>query len=63
MKVKIIRGIEAAGKFPFGFLSKENKEFLENNVGEVFVAVRENINCYKLENGHSVHIYNAFELA
>jgi hypothetical protein len=68
VKVKIQHGIEAAGKFPFGFMTKENKEFLESNVEKEFAAKRESINHYKLDavlpSGKQVivHVYNAFEL-
>jgi len=68
MKVQIEKGLEAAGKFPYGFMNKENKQFLMDNVGKQFNAVRHSINAYELDaeltDGKAplVHIYNAREV-
>lgn len=66
---KSIKGIEAAGKFPYGFMSEENRNFLINNVSSIFEATRVGINGYelhvKLSSGKPVmlHLYNGFEMS
>lgn len=48
--------------FPYGSLSKSNRDFIEQHVGEIMPAKLHNMNYYVLENGMFVHVYNAFEV-
>lgn len=48
-------------KFPYGLAPKADKQFVEENVGECFLAELININYYRLRSGVLVHVYNASE--
>ena len=61
MKIKITTGAGGV-EFPYGRFTKENRQFIEEHVGEIFSAKQHNMNYYVLENGMFVHVYNAFEL-
>lgn len=60
VKVRITKS--TAVDFPYGQISKANKEFIEKSIGMEFVAELRNQNYYELSNGMMVHIYNAVEV-
>ena len=61
VQIKITASLSGV-KFPYGRFSRENRQFIEEHVGEIFPAKLHNINYYVLENGMFVHVYNAFEI-
>lgn len=48
--------------FPYGNLTPAEREFITAFVGELFTAVRMNMNYYQLKNGMKVHVYNAADM-
>jgi len=46
----------------YGNYTPENKKWIDDNLGLVFVAKRHNINYYILDNGFLVHIYNTTKI-
>ena len=61
VKIRITKSLSGV-EFPYGRLSKENRQFIEEHAGEIFPAKLHNMNYYVLENGMFVHVYNAFEI-
>lgn len=61
VKIKITRNLSGVD-FPYGLMSRENRNFINEHVGEIFPAKLHNMNYYVLENGMFVHVYNAFEI-
>lgn len=49
-------------KFPYGYLTENEREFIKAFEGEEFTAERVDMNYYKLSNGMRVHIYNGLEV-
>jgi len=61
VQIKITKSLSGTA-FPYGILTKTNKEFITMSVGKVFPAIRNGMNYFKLPNGMLVHVYNTFEL-
>lgn len=61
MKIRIAT-LVGGMQFPYGTLTPENKEFVQNAVGQEFEAVLSGMNYYTLANGMMVHVYNAVEV-
>lgn len=61
VNIKITNSLNGVG-FPYGLLSRENRNFIKDHIGEIFPAKLHNTNYYVLENGMFVHVYNAFEI-
>jgi hypothetical protein len=58
--IQIVRG--SMDKFPYGYLSDDDRIFVAQSVGKYFMGTRVNMNIYELQNGHLVHVYNATEI-
>lgn len=50
-------------EFPYGHISKENSIWIKEHHGEMFEAIRHNMNYYLIpENGIKIHVYDATEI-
>jgi len=61
MRIKLVKSCSGI-KFPYGCASREDKVFVKEHVGEEFEAERANMNYYVLDNGVTVHVYNAMDM-
>lgn len=62
VQIKIVKSGTGL-RFPYGFLTKADADFVADSVGKVFTAERVHMNAYRTACGHKVHIYNALEVS
>lgn len=56
------KSIGSTGLFGYGHYSRDNREYLQANIGNEFDCIRHNINYYRLPNGYLVHIYECRDI-
>jgi hypothetical protein len=58
MNTEMIKIHSGLSGFTTERISEENEEFIRKHEGSVFRAVRHNMNYYRFDNGHLIHIYD-----